>query len=1662
MNKLIIGAVSVLLMLSMTGMAMPFDVTIHQAVPNATVDAGNPFHIAPGATQTFSMHFQNMVNATGGSLFNITLFHVSGPVPLASIALNYTSNGGPVIPGSIFGFIRNGTDGSFGFEGGYVSPDAFNITIPVGAVNGSNWTLDIGFNSFNESDNASASRTIFAFIPAANISGRKFNDLDNSSTINASEPGLSGWKINLTYTDNGTFAAQTTTDINGNYAFTWLPVGNYTVSEVPQPGWIQTYPTTPGRVYNITLNGVDVTGNDFGNFLPPPPTGNISGRKFNDSDDSGTINASEPGLQFWTIQLKNATNGSVVATTVTDANGNYSFNNIPTGNYIVAEVLKGGWTQTFPLSVTYSVTLTANANVTGNDFGNFFPPPPPTPPANQSLRIYGEDDIGPGTQYGPENPVCSDAPNIYVLYNDSFNPGVIPKDSVTFNPAIIQWDAVNFPMSNSTDGGFNLDVKKFLRIWYEPNHMYNGCLENPTWHPTLEVESTYMLIDSKHMMPTTGGVNTTFAFPIAETAGQIGLGSFNGSGNQNGQPDLVNLDAVNGTAPYTDNGTVAISHLFVMTLGQQVQFLDHKLKLVDLRVDPKDGKTIFAKVEITYAGNLVDDSARQVELGDLQNDPTAITFFDRHNNPDTTHNLSDRTWYAQFKGYSPGDNSSAQIIVGKILSAGTTFYVNSVRYDVPAVNVEFVNSQYELKYITLRTPLPKGTDVPLEASVVTSQWISEVPSNTPLPLDPPFNMVHDMVADINIDLSSAPGLQVSPFPGDKNTQVSDRILNGIPAINSYWKSEDVERRYHTILEEILYEPLQLVGGENWTFMHVQTKPDNYTELVLPSLPNLNNSEFLGDYLVTLSFYANNSNKSIDHIRSPNGMPRAVFVYDAQLDPVFSKDIYINDVNGSATVRVYGENDIGPGTMFGWQNPVQLHAPMIYSEYDNPFDPAEIPKDSITFNPAIIQWDADNFTMSADSHNIDVKKFLRMWYEPNHTYNGQRNNPTYHPTIEVESTYLLMDSKHKLPISGSAGMTTFAFPIANGTRQIGLGSFNASGNANGMPDLVDLALVTNDSNAVFPTTNGTIRIQHTFTMSIGDTVQFLDHMLTLNSLVENATDHLVHAKVQVKYAGNTNPDAIKIVDLGTAGDARAITFFNRDNTMYAAPQHPDITWYAELEFYSYDRNSAQITVGKEISAGDTFYVKSVRYDVPAVNLPVLGEFKYITLRTPLPKGNSNVDPEASVVSSQSITEVPPNSRIPVDPPFNGIHNIVDDIDTPHSDRACLLLAAGAQTNSGDCHGSLPLLSVSQRIIGPYPALDVEYVSETWEPRYRTNMLEILNETIRRDPLGVSETWWYYNITTLPINYTEFRLPPDFARKGQPLHNDYLVTLSWLAPDSQDYMWINLPWVQHDIIDEHQFPYNRRVAFVFDAIDSTGLYVNELGVQTPPGPPSQAPQAMLTANATVQAFDTVIANPSGTSSPNSNPLLLDFNWGDGTPDTVTTVVANVTHQYSKHGLWNIILNVTDLNTGLVGAANAMVNVTNDGVKISFKAGWNQISTSVNNSTAAGSLLAGVPGYVQTWRWNRTTQAYEAAGGAPLQVGQGYFVFASGAADVIIRGTGTTLNYSQLNIVTGWNNVGPGMDSISKPTAGFAYHWNPTTNSYDTTMNLDPGKGYWILNS
>ncbi len=113
------------------------------------------------------------------------------------------------------------------------------------------------------------------------ISGTKYHDIDaDGATPPDGEPTIAGWKLYIDSNNNDQLDAgepTTLTDANGNYVFTDLSDGTYTIREAPDSaqaaglkGYFCSFPskTEANCEHSVTLSAADrnVTGKDFANY----------------------------------------------------------------------------------------------------------------------------------------------------------------------------------------------------------------------------------------------------------------------------------------------------------------------------------------------------------------------------------------------------------------------------------------------------------------------------------------------------------------------------------------------------------------------------------------------------------------------------------------------------------------------------------------------------------------------------------------------------------------------------------------------------------------------------------------------------------------------------------------------------------------------------------------------------------------------------------------------------------------------------------------------------------------------------------------------------------------------------------------------------------------------------------------------------------------------------------------------------------------------------------------------------------------------------------------------------------------------------------------------------------------------------------------------------
>lgn len=206
------------------------------------------------------------------------------------------------------------------------------------------------------------------------VGGTTFDDVDGDGVQDAGEPGTSGVTVYIDSNGNGaldTGEGSTTSGPGGVYTLPGVGPGPVTVREVVPTGTTQ---STPNPTPVTISSGGTVTDIDFGNTAVPPtvpPTGQLVGVKFQDTNGDGIRQAAEPGVADVLIFLDRDGDGtldSFETCVQTDENGGYIFTSVPAGTYIVRETVPAGWirTTTNPAAVTV-----ASGSVQGGDFGNF-------------------------------------------------------------------------------------------------------------------------------------------------------------------------------------------------------------------------------------------------------------------------------------------------------------------------------------------------------------------------------------------------------------------------------------------------------------------------------------------------------------------------------------------------------------------------------------------------------------------------------------------------------------------------------------------------------------------------------------------------------------------------------------------------------------------------------------------------------------------------------------------------------------------------------------------------------------------------------------------------------------------------------------------------------------------------------------------------------------------------------------------------------------------------------------------------------------------------------------------------------------------------------------------------------------------------------------------
>lgn len=192
-------------------------------------------------------------------------------------------------------------------------------------------------------------------IPHSNIGDFVWNDLNKNGMQDPGEPGFPNVEINL-ISSNNTVLQSTISSVDGLYQFTNHPAGNYFIEINTPLGYDPTIAN--GTSFDLDSDGIDLgtvvtssqielrdginkTDVDFGFYeeeIIILPTASIFGMIWIDGNGNN-IKDFEDGTNNVNVDLFNCNTQEIIATTTSNFDGTYSFNDLPAGDFaIVVEI----------------------------------------------------------------------------------------------------------------------------------------------------------------------------------------------------------------------------------------------------------------------------------------------------------------------------------------------------------------------------------------------------------------------------------------------------------------------------------------------------------------------------------------------------------------------------------------------------------------------------------------------------------------------------------------------------------------------------------------------------------------------------------------------------------------------------------------------------------------------------------------------------------------------------------------------------------------------------------------------------------------------------------------------------------------------------------------------------------------------------------------------------------------------------------------------------------------------------------------------------------------------------------------------------------------------------------------------------------------------------
>jgi len=456
----------------------------------------------------------------------------SGESGIAGVTVSLLSADGNIIATTV-----TSPTGSFSFSGIENGDYTIIITDTNDELSGCSGTTTDADNS-QKSVTGGHSGMNFGYTRPGTVGDTVFSDADGDGVQDAGEPGISGVTVVLWQDadENGVFDStldssvmNTVTGPDGKYSFTGLASGDYFISvDDAQTGLNSYAPSTTdhetggnaaGTQIEVALASGSLLDADFG--YQNNSLANISGSVWDDLNTDATDDwPDEPPIAGVTVVLRK--DGNVIAETVTNAGGDFSFSGVAPGGYSITvtdddDVLDGYTLTTSGGSLPVTVT---SADITDQDFGYVR-----NPETGSIGDLVWNDVNGDRVRDGGEPGIG----NVFVtLYQDVNDNGVIDSGDTDLGSVITDADG-GYVFTGLPAGDYLVDVNGSTVLTALPGSVLTTA--NEPLDVALSAEEDYSIADLGYQQQ---GTVSGHLFEDSD-----------GNGTQNsGEPNLAGVNVI--------------------------------------------------------------------------------------------------------------------------------------------------------------------------------------------------------------------------------------------------------------------------------------------------------------------------------------------------------------------------------------------------------------------------------------------------------------------------------------------------------------------------------------------------------------------------------------------------------------------------------------------------------------------------------------------------------------------------------------------------------------------------------------------------------------------------------------------------------------------------------------------------------------------------------------------------------------------------------------------------------------------------------------------------------------------------------------------------------------------------------------------------------------